>query len=167
MGDGGSMSRLDRFMLSDGLIDSRSVVGQEVSDRDISDRFHIWLKANVLNWGLNSFKINNCQFDHPSIKEFMENEQKSLVAGSQAFVIKEKLKRLKDILRWLNREFFGWIDLEIEKYVVELNEDDVLLGNSNVVDIDEDQEGSGQDCLNVSNYFYFWQVVFGWCSGGK
>ncbi|KAI5387661.1 hypothetical protein KIW84_073663 [Lathyrus oleraceus] len=105
MGDGTSMSRLDRFLLSDGLIDSKSVVGQE----------------------------------------------KSLVAGSQAFVIKEKLKRLKDILRWLNREIFGWIDLEIEKYVVELNEDDVLLGNSNVVDIDEDQEGSGQDCLNVSN----------------
>ncbi|MCI24910.1 reverse transcriptase, partial [Trifolium medium] len=41
--DGSAMSRLDRFLLSDGFIEKGSITNQWVGNRDISDHCPIWL----------------------------------------------------------------------------------------------------------------------------
>lgn len=36
--------------------------------------------------------------------------------------MKEKLKKLRERLRWWNKEVYGWIDLQFQENVKELNE---------------------------------------------
>lgn len=44
------------------------------------------------------------------------------VEGKKTFVVKEKLKLLKkEIIRW-NKEVYGWLDLNIENIVNDLND---------------------------------------------
>jgi hypothetical protein len=53
----------------------------------------------------------------------VKNTWESLnVQGKNAFVIKEKLKKLKDALKAWNRDVFGILDLNIDKTVSDLNE---------------------------------------------
>ncbi|GAU48536.1 hypothetical protein TSUD_282880 [Trifolium subterraneum] len=126
--DGTSMSRLDRFLLSEKFIDSEKVTGQWIGSRDISDHCPIWLLCSNLNWGPKPFKVNNCWLEHPEFKPFVEKTWNKLnVEGKKAFVIKEKLKRLKEELRRWNRDVFGILDLNIENIVRELNEAEGLL----------------------------------------
>jgi hypothetical protein len=63
--DGSAMSRLDRFLLSEGFITKEGISNQWVGDRDISDHCPIWLLSSNLNWGPKPFKFNNCWIDHP------------------------------------------------------------------------------------------------------
>jgi aminoglycoside N3'-acetyltransferase len=51
------------------------------------------------------------------------------VRGKKAFVIKEKMKRLKEALKVWNKEVFGLVDLNIDKTVKELNAADELIVN--------------------------------------
>jgi hypothetical protein len=48
-GDGKSMSRIDRYLLSDGFITSQGISGQWIEDRDISDHCLIWLTTSPNN----------------------------------------------------------------------------------------------------------------------
>lgn len=43
------MSRIDRFLLSNNVIDRCEVVGQLIRDRDISDHCPIWLMKDNSN----------------------------------------------------------------------------------------------------------------------
>ncbi|XP_058726479.1 uncharacterized protein LOC131597832 [Vicia villosa] len=131
--EGNVRSRLDRFLLSDGLIDDWKIVGQKVGDMDISDHVPIWLIANDKNWGPKPFRVNNCWFENKDFKKFVEEAWNDVsVAGRQDFVMKEKLKLLKSKLRVWNIEKFGWIDLKIEEATAKINRRDHY------------QDGSGQ-----------------------
>ncbi|MCH80366.1 LINE-1 reverse transcriptase like, partial [Trifolium medium] len=131
--DGKAMSRLDRFLLSDNFIVKEEVSGQWIGDRDISDHCPIWLICSNLNWGPKPFKVNNCWLKHPEFKPFVAKIWEKLeIKGKKAFVIKEKLKRLKEELRGWNREVFGILDLNIEKTVKELNEVEGLAATDGV-----------------------------------
>ncbi|PNX74096.1 cysteine-rich receptor-like protein kinase [Trifolium pratense] len=122
-GDGQSMSRLDRFLLSEGFIEKGGVSGQWIGNRDISDHCPIWLMCDNIDWGPKPFKFNNCWTEHPDFNSFVTNLWGNLnITGKKAFVIKEKLKKLKEGLRVWNKEIFGILDLNIEKTVNELNE---------------------------------------------
>jgi hypothetical protein len=49
-----------------------------------------------LNCGPKPFKVNNCWLEHLEFKSFVEKTWAKLkVDGKKAFIIKEKLKRLK------------------------------------------------------------------------
>lgn len=52
--------------------------------------------------------------------------------GRKYFIVKEKLKILRERLRWWNKEIFGWIGLQVEDKVEELNKlkKELLLGAS-------------------------------------
>lgn len=55
--------------------------------------------------------------------KFVKKELESFeVRGKKYFVIKEKFQRLRERLSWWNKEVFGWIDLNVEKDVEELND---------------------------------------------
>ncbi|PNX83060.1 cysteine-rich receptor-like protein kinase [Trifolium pratense] len=132
--DGKAMSRLDRFLLSDGFIERGGVSGQWIGDRNISDHCPIWLVFSNTDWGPKPFKFNNCWIDHPNFKPFVTNIWRNLdIKGKKAFVIKEKLKMLKEGLKVWNREDFGILDLNIVKTVHELNEMEGLVANGGTV----------------------------------
>ncbi|WJX34031.1 hypothetical protein P8452_22182 [Trifolium repens] len=122
------MSRLDRFLVSEGFIDKSGIHNQWVGDRDISDHCPIWLVSSKVNWGLKPFKFNNCWINHPGFFDFVKTTWENLeFHGNKAFVLKEKLKSLKLSLKQWNREVFGIVDLNIDKTVQELNEVEDLL----------------------------------------
>lgn len=47
----------------------------------------------------------------------------------KACILKEKLKALKNKIRWWNKEVFGWLDMKVYDKVKEVNGFDVLLEN--------------------------------------
>ncbi|CAK8533216.1 unnamed protein product [Lathyrus sativus] len=49
-------SRLDRFLLSDSLIDKWRINAQYVRDKDVSDHRPVWIKASHVSWGPNHSK---------------------------------------------------------------------------------------------------------------
>ncbi|XP_058776291.1 uncharacterized protein LOC131650607 [Vicia villosa] len=122
------MSRIDRFLLSSNVVDRWKISGQLIGDRDISDHCPIWLMKDNSNWGPKPFKFNNEWFSLGSFVPCVEKEWKSLkVEGRGDFVIKEKLRLLKDKLRSWNKEVFGKIDLEMEEGVRDMKKADERL----------------------------------------
>jgi hypothetical protein len=129
--DGKSMSRIDRFLLSDGFITSQGTAGQWIGDRDISDHCPIWLTTSSNNWGPKPFRVINGWLNHPEFKDFVESAWKSYdVRGKKAFVLKEKLKLLRESLKKWNKEVFGYLDLNIEKIVTDINKFEGLLSST-------------------------------------
>ncbi|CAI8603270.1 unnamed protein product [Vicia faba] len=133
-GDGKSMSRIDRFLMSDSIVNNRGVVGQLIGNRDISDHCPIWIVKDNVNWGPKPFKFNEW-FSFESFVPFVEKKWKDFkVEGKGDFVLKDKFRLLKERLKWWNKEVFGRIDLELEEGVRDINigderldyEDDVL-----------------------------------------
>ncbi|MCI19886.1 cysteine-rich receptor-like protein kinase, partial [Trifolium medium] len=121
--DGKSMSRIDRFLLSDGFIVKHGISGQWIGDRDISDHCPVWLIVSPVNWGPKPFRVINGWLEHPDFLSFVETSWKSFaVHGKKAYVLKEKFKLLKDCLKKWNKEVFGFLDLNIEKTVKDLND---------------------------------------------
>ncbi|PNX99941.1 cysteine-rich receptor-like protein kinase, partial [Trifolium pratense] len=128
-----AMSRLDRFLLSDGFILKGGITNQWVGDRDISDHCPIWLECSNRNWGPKPFKFNNCWIDHPGFFDFVKQTWASTsVNGSKVFILKEKLKRLKEALKLWNKDVFGFKDLSIDNTVKELNEVEDLIAKGDV-----------------------------------
>jgi hypothetical protein len=126
--DGKSMSRIDRFLLSEGFITSQGIAGQWIGDRDISDHCPIWLTASPNNWGPKPFRVINGWFEHPEFYSFVEKSWSSfIVQGRKAYVLKEKFRLLRDCLRKWNKEVFGILDLNIDKTVRDLNDIEGLM----------------------------------------
>ncbi|XP_058732644.1 uncharacterized protein LOC131604201 [Vicia villosa] len=111
--DGKSMSRIDRILLSNAVVNRWEVIGQLIGDRDISDHCPIWIMSDKCNWGPKPFKFNNEWFSFDSFIPFVEGEWKSLkLEGRADYVLKEKLRILKDKLKKWNKEVFCKIDLK-------------------------------------------------------
>ncbi|XP_058775761.1 uncharacterized protein LOC131650039 [Vicia villosa] len=99
-GVGGAMRRIDRFLLSDGMVSLLCADCQVVGRKDISDHSPIWLDCNSQNWGPKPFRTLNTWPEHPGLVEFVDKEWKALrIKGSCAFVVKEKFRCLKESLR--------------------------------------------------------------------
>ncbi|XP_058766452.1 uncharacterized protein LOC131640058 [Vicia villosa] len=153
-GDGKAKSRIDRFLLSSVAINRWGVVGQLIGERDISDHCPIWIKTDIANWGPKPFKFNNEWFSLDSFLPFVEKEWKSIdVEGRGDFVLKEKLRILKDKLKVWNKEVFGKIDLELEECVRNINLADEKLDSvsspSFIDNLDLRKEASGNFWKNL------------------
>ncbi|XP_058784197.1 uncharacterized protein LOC131658967 [Vicia villosa] len=121
-GDGKSKSRIDRFLISNNVISSWGVVGQWIGKRDISDHCPVWLMVDKEDWGPKPFKFNNEWFNHNHFFDFVKKEWDDIkFQGRGDYVLKEKLRLIKERLRWWEKNIFGKIDLEIEENVKELN----------------------------------------------
>ncbi|XP_058761354.1 uncharacterized protein LOC131634746 [Vicia villosa] len=124
--DGSVKSRLDRFLLSSELIDDWKIGGQKVGDWDISDHAPIWLTVIDKDWGPKPFRVINGWFEIKEFKAFAESSWKNIqVEGNQAYVVKEKFKLFRNILRRWNKEKFGRIDLNIQEATKKINGWDV------------------------------------------
>lgn len=121
--DGRSMSRIDRFLLSEGFISNWNISAQLIGDRDISHHCPIWLISTNTNGGPKPFKFNNCWVEHKEFMSFVKEYWESFnVEGSASYKVKEKLKMLKGKLKWWNKEVFRIKDLRIDNLVKDMNE---------------------------------------------
>ncbi|XP_058776748.1 uncharacterized protein LOC131651094 [Vicia villosa] len=119
--NGRAMSRIERFLLSDSLIEDWKVAGQVIGGREISDHAPIWIKNNKKDWGPKPFKFNNNWLNHNDFGKFVEEEWAKInVKGRGDFCLVEKLKILKGRLSWWNKVVYGWWDLNIDKASEEL-----------------------------------------------
>ncbi|XP_058775615.1 uncharacterized protein LOC131649887 [Vicia villosa] len=140
-GDGKARSRIDRFLVADNIVNKWGVVCQMVGDRDVSDHFPIWLISNKVNWGPKPFKVNGEWFSNKDFLPFVEKVWKELVVeGRGDSVLKEKLKILKESLKWWNLNVFGKYDLAVEEGVRVMNEGDEM-----VDDVDRGEDSLGED----------------------
>lgn len=136
--DGSAASQLDCFLISEDLISMLKVSAQWVGNRDISDHCPVTLKCGICDWGPKPFRFNNCWLEHRDFKGFVVGCWRDFgVNGLKLYVLKEKLKLLKDRLKTWNSEAFGFLDLRIVKIVEDMN----LINNTVCVGslIDEEQ----------------------------
>ncbi|GKV31782.1 hypothetical protein SLEP1_g40447 [Rubroshorea leprosula] len=102
--NGQSMSRLDRFLLSEEWMAKWSNVKQWGMKRSISDHCPILLKNEQVDWGPKPFKLYDAWLENPGCKEVITKVWKSCeVKGWSGFILKEKLKHTKLALKeWSN-----------------------------------------------------------------
>ncbi|GAU21183.1 hypothetical protein TSUD_11000 [Trifolium subterraneum] len=99
-GDGVSMSRLDRFLLSEVWCQNWPNCFQLALPRGLSDHCPIVLSVDEENWGPKPFRMLRSWSDMPGYKEFVIEKWRSFnVSGWGGFVLKEKLKLLKGSLK--------------------------------------------------------------------
>ncbi|XP_058746998.1 uncharacterized protein LOC131619984 [Vicia villosa] len=127
-GDEKFVSHIDRFHISDTIINRMHVISQNTRARDILDHCLMWLVLDNNDWGPKPFKFNNEWFLFKSFLPFLEKEWKEIkVEGRGDFVLKEKLRVLKEKLKWWNKNMFGKINLEVEENVRDINYGDDFL----------------------------------------
>lgn len=82
----------------------------------MSDHCAIVLKTVVQNWGPRPFRVMNCWLLHNDFERFVSDKWKELrVQRWGSFVIKEKLKLLKQHLKVWNTRSFGNMDDKIQQ----------------------------------------------------
>jgi len=99
-GDGNSMSRVDRFLLSDRWCLMWPNCFQMALSRGVSDHCPLELSVDVENWGPRPVRMLKCWALTPGYKSFVCNKWNSFhVDGWGGFVLKEKLKLIKLALK--------------------------------------------------------------------
>ncbi|MCH85139.1 cysteine-rich receptor-like protein kinase [Trifolium medium] len=99
-GDGLSMSRLDRFLLSEEWCLAWPNCMQVAQLRGLSDHCPLVLVANEENWGPRPLRMLKCWKDIPGYNLFVREKWNSLqVDGWGGFVLKEKLRMIKVALK--------------------------------------------------------------------
>jgi len=99
-GDGLSMSRLDRFLLLEVWISFFPNCIQAALPRGLSDHCPIVLTIDEKNWGPRPLRMLKCWADVPGYFDFVKEKWPTThVYGWSGFVIKEKLKMVKELLR--------------------------------------------------------------------
>jgi endonuclease/exonuclease/phosphatase family metal-dependent hydrolase len=88
-GDGLSMSRLDRFLLSESWCHAYPNCIQAALPRTLSDHCPIQLTIDDQNWGPKPLRMLKCWADFPGYKEFVrEKWLSSQVFGWSGFILK-------------------------------------------------------------------------------
>ena len=101
-------SRLDRFLFSDQWEDHFSAITQAALPRLISDHSPIVLQAGGFSSGKSPFRFENMWLKEESFKDLLKGWSQSLsFNGSFSFILAEKLKALKAILKSWNKDVFG------------------------------------------------------------
>jgi hypothetical protein len=126
--NGFSMSRLDRMLLSDDWLSLWSNPSLWVLPRTVSDHCSILLRYSGADWGPKPFRFNNhwlLHKDFPSlVEDFWRNNN---TTGWMAFVLKEKLKGLKNCIREWNKINYGLVDSKIDKLVGDIRDLDLRI----------------------------------------
>lgn len=98
--DGSTMSRLDRFLVSEGWLNEWKHEVQCIGLRDVSDYCPIMLRGENLNWGPKPFRFNNCWLQHGSFKSFVRSSWDSFQCCRwKIYQFTDKLRSMKGCLR--------------------------------------------------------------------
>jgi len=103
-GDGRSMSRIDRFLLSENWCLTWPNCIQLAVSRGMSDHCPLVLSVDTKNWGPKPVRMLKCWADFPSYNSFVRDTWRSFqISGWGSFVLKEKLKLLQLALKEWHR----------------------------------------------------------------
>lgn len=95
-GDGHSMSRLDRYLLSVNWCSMWPNCIQVALQRGLSDHVPLVLRMDEANWGPRPIRMLKCWSDFPGYDQFVREKWGSLdVQGWGGFVLQQKLKMMK------------------------------------------------------------------------
>jgi len=139
-GDGVSMSRLDRFLLSEAWVSLFPNCIQVALPRGLSDHCLLLLTTDEENSGPKPLRMLKCSADVPGYVDFVKEKwQFFQVQGWSGFVLKEKLKYLKESLpSWHLNHTFN-IDSKIQGAKVRLAVLDAM-GENNMLGAQEVDE---------------------------
>ncbi|GAU46317.1 hypothetical protein TSUD_243380, partial [Trifolium subterraneum] len=139
-GDGITMSRLDRFLLSESWISSFPNCIQEALPRTLSDHCPIQLSIDELNWGPTPHRMLKCWVDIPGYHDFVKERWLSFqVHGWSGHILKTKLKFIKAELRNWHLNHTTNLDGKIRDAKNRLEEFDVI-GETRRLDTNEELE---------------------------
>lgn len=97
--NGRTTSRLDKILMYDGYWELGEA-SQWILPKDVSDHYPTILKYFNQLWSLIPFRFNNHWIAHGDFDEMVHvSKSESLFSGLKAFVLKEKLKSLKGVLK--------------------------------------------------------------------
>jgi hypothetical protein len=98
--NGGAMSRLDRFLLSDGWANLWGEASQWVLSRDVSDHCPVVLRYLEQSWGPKPFRFNNFWLAHRQFEEVVHHSwSRTRPVEWMAVRLSAKLKTLKADLK--------------------------------------------------------------------
>ncbi|GKV41384.1 hypothetical protein SLEP1_g48927 [Rubroshorea leprosula] len=116
--NGASMSRLDRFLLSEEWCLNWDNVKQWGLNRSLSDHCPIVLKNQISDWGPKPFRFFDAWLEFPQFKGIVTDIWKStVVKGWNGYRLKEKLKETKKVLKEWSKNMTTEIDLGIQKSI--------------------------------------------------
>ena len=105
-----SKSRLDRFLVSEEWESLFGCAIQSVLPRPISDHSPILLDVGGVKWGPSPFRFELMWLKTEGFKETLRNWWQGMsFEGSTSFVMMQKLKELKGVLKTWNKEVFGHV----------------------------------------------------------
>ncbi|KAL9668390.1 hypothetical protein QQ045_002771 [Rhodiola kirilowii] len=107
-------SRLDRFLLSPGILSSWPKISQEGLSKGPSDHAAVSLGEEDKNWGIKPFRILNAWLDNPGLKGRIKNSwMASEESGWKGFTIQRKLSRVRRLLSLWNKKDFGDVRVKL------------------------------------------------------
>ncbi|GKV50269.1 hypothetical protein SLEP1_g56981 [Rubroshorea leprosula] len=161
--NGASMSRLDRFLLSEEWCLNWENVKQWGLNRSLSYHCPIVLKNQITDWGPKPFRFFDAWMELPQFKDIVTDTWKSTVVnGWNGYRLKEKLKETKKVLKVWSKNMISEIDLGIQKSIDSIAAIDkkkcvkgrrrkndissILVGNQRLEEVNSMKDG-------VANYF--------------
>lgn len=115
------MSRLGRFLISEEWANQWEELSQWGMQRTVSDHSPIVLKPVSINWGLKPLRLLNCWLDNTDFERSVSEKWRGFdVSGSGTYILKEKLKSLKNEMKTWNIDSFGSIDNNIHMIVEDI-----------------------------------------------
>jgi len=160
-GDGRTMSRIDRFLLTDNWVLTWPNCIQLAVSRGLSDHCPLVLSVDTQNWGPKPVRMLKCWADIPGYDSFVRDKWRSFqISGWGSFVLKEKLKSLKSALKEWHHHHSRNLPariLPLKDKIASLD----LKGESSVLSDDEIRElhGLSEDLFSLSrvNSSICWQ----------
>ncbi|KAL9672015.1 hypothetical protein QQ045_009589 [Rhodiola kirilowii] len=109
-------SRLDRFVLSPGILSLWPNLVQRGLDKGPSDHAAVALMEEEKNWGVKPFRVLNVWLDHPKAKELIREAWEALEKpGWKGYTLQRKLSRVRVKLALWNRRGFGDISHKLKE----------------------------------------------------
>jgi hypothetical protein len=106
--NGFTMSRLDRILISPEWLSLWGSTNVWVGARDVSDHCPLILRYNKDDWGPKPFCFNNYWLQNKQFKEVVVNAWNAQhFTGWMGFVLKERLKELKGVLKSWSKDVYG------------------------------------------------------------
>lgn len=120
-------SRLDRIMVNNEWLERWPGTSHKGLPRSISDHCPLILETKIVDWGHKPFRFINAWTTHCDFKETVSKAwSNNQISGWGGFVVKEKLKALKDTLKQWNHSVFGAMEKNIEDLRKEIQELDIV-----------------------------------------
>jgi exonuclease III len=106
-GDGISMSRLDRFLLSEKWCEMWPNCIQVAHQRGLSDHVPLLLYVDEANWGPRPLRMLKCWSDYPGYADYVRAQWGTFnCEGWGGYVLKQKLKLMKFSLKEWHQQHF-------------------------------------------------------------